>query len=610
MSRPAGPFVLLDDSLTPGGRCRLFRDPVHIIRCDEPAALDGALRAIEAALAEGFHLAGFLGYELGYLFEPRLARLLPPVRPQPLLWLGVFDDGEDLTAAGLAAWLGGGTADAPGDVRLSLDREDYLARFARAKDYIAAGDIYQVNLTFKHLFSYAGDPLALYRDLRRRQPVRHGALIAAEDFHLLSLSPELFLRCADGIAAMRPMKGTAARGRTLEEDAAQTAFLTKDEKSRAENLMILDLMRNDLGRIAATGTVSVTDMFTVETYRTLHQMTSGVSARLRPGVGIADLLRRVFPCGSVTGAPKIRAMEIIRDLEDGPRGAYTGAVGVIGPEGAVDLNVAIRTLYVAADGRGELGIGSGIVQDSDGPAEFEECLLKARFLTDAEPPFRLIETMRWTRDDGYWLLDEHMERLAASSAYFAYPCDVGAVRRALAAKAAAFREPLQRVRLTLDADGGIAITATPIATPTADAVMRYAIAAEPTASTDRFLFHKTTRRQFYDETRERLAAVTGCDEVLFANERGELTEGSFTNLFVERAGRLLTPPLGCGLLNGTLRRHLLADPARGAAEAVLYPQDLAAADRVYLGNSVRGLVRAEAAVFAGKTAQDLVLPRV
>ncbi len=479
------------------------------------------------------------------------------------------------------------------DLRVTQDRAAYLAQFERVKAYIAAGDVYQVNLTFKYRFHCVGDPVALYGDLRRRQRVGHGALIAAEDFTVLSFSPELFLRCRDGAAEMRPMKGTMARGRTPSEDAAQAALLRTDAKSQAENLMILDLMRNDLGRVAETGSVAVTDMFTVETYRTLHQMTSGVRARLRPGIGTEALLRQVFPCGSVTGAPKIRAMEIIRALEDAPRGVYTGSIGVLAPDGAVDLNVAIRTLFIAGDGAGEMGVGSGIVHDSDGSAEYEECLLKAAFLTAADAPFALIETMRWERGADYWLLDAHLARLAASAGYFGYPCDEAALRAALAERAAAFEAPLQRVRLTLDEDGRFEVTAAAIGPTAADAVLRCVIAPERTSSADRFLYHKTTRRRFYDGMRERMAAETGCDEVLFLNERSELTEGSFTNLFVERDGRLLTPPVACGLLDGTLRRALLADPARRIEERILYPEDLAAADGVYLGNSVRGLLPAE-----------------
>lgn len=599
---PQRPFVLLDDSLTPNGRCRLFHDAVRVIRCDDPAAVDASIAAMEDARRDGFHLAGFLAYELGYLAEPKLADALPAARGQPLLWFGAFRACCELSSGEVARLFAGKAPAASLDLRAALDQDGYLPKFRRVKAYIAAGDVYQVNLTFKHRFHYSGDPIALYGDLRRRQSVRHGALIAAEDFHVLSFSPELFLRCREGIAEMRPMKGTRARGRTPEEDAEYAAFLRTDEKSRAENLMILDLMRNDLGRVAEIGSVAVTDMFTVETYRTLHQMTSGVRARLRPGVGVPELLRHVFPCGSVTGAPKIRAMEIIRELEDAPRGVYTGAIGAFEPDGSVDLNVAIRTLFIAADGTGEMGIGSGIVHDSDGPAEYEECLLKAAFLAGGEAPFELIETMRWERSCGYWLLDEHMQRLAASAAYFGYPHDEAAARAALAGEAAAFDAPLQRVRLVLDENGRIRIAAVAMAPTAADAVMRFAIAGERTSSADRFLFHKTTRRRFYDDTRERLAAETGCDEALFLNERGELTEGSFTNLFVERGGRLLTPRVDCGLLNGTLRRRLLADPARKAEEAVLRLADLQTADRIFLGNSVRGLVRAVAVAFMPESA--------
>lgn len=600
---PQRPFVLLDDSFTPNGRCRLFRDAVRVVRCDDPAAVPASIAAMEAALRDGYHLAGFLSYELGYLAEPKLAAALPAARAQPLLWFGAFRACDALSSGEVDRLLAEEAPAAPLDLRATLDRGSYLPKFRRVKAYIAAGDVYQVNLTFKHRFHCGGDPIALYGELRRRQGVRHGALIAAEDFHVLSFSPEQFLRCRDGIAEMRPMKGTMARGRTPEEDADHVAFLRADEKSRAENLMILDLMRNDLGRVAEIGSVAVTDMFTVETYRTLHQMTSGVRARLRPGIGIPELLRHVFPCGSVTGAPKIRAMEIIRELEDEPRGVYTGAIGAFGPDGSVDLNVAIRTLHIAAGGAGEMGIGSGIVHDSDGPAEYDECLLKAAFAAAGEEPFELIETIRWERGRGYWLLDGHMQRLTASAAYFGYPHDEAAARAALDGEAAAFDAPLQRVRLTLDEDGRLRIAAVAIAPTAADAVMRYAIAGERTASADRFLFHKTTRRRFYDGTRERLAAETGCDEALFLNERDELTEGSFTNLFVERGGRLSTPPVGCGLLNGTLRRALLADPARKVEEAVLRLEDLQTADRIFLGNSVRGLVRA-VAVEAARSASS------
>jgi len=590
---PGTPYVLLEDHLDPARAARLFDDPIRIIRCDDPESVPAALNAMDSARADGHYLAGFLAYELGYVLEPKLLPRLPTLRSPPLIWMGVFPRCREIAAAISPPIAPTSPSYSVDGLTLSIDRDAYLSAFDRVKDYIAAGDVYQINLTFKHHFRFAGDPIAFYNELRREQRVGHAALIGGGDFHVLSLSPELFLRVRDGHAAMRPMKGTAPRGRTLEEDQELKANLAADEKSRAENLMILDLMRNDLGRLADVGTVAVTDMFHVETFRSLHQMTSGVTARLRPDIGLPDLIRSIFPCGSVTGAPKIRAMEIIRELEAEPRGVYTGAIGMIAPDGEVDLNVAIRTIMLDDDGRGELGIGSGIVFDSDGPDEYAESLLKAEFMTGRAAPFELIETMRWDRNGGYVLLDEHLERLSESAAYFGYECDLNMVRRALDDAAETLAGPCHRVRMTLDEYGRVAVTSAAIDPPSADARMRYVIAEEATDSANRFLFHKTTRRQFYDRTRERLARETGCDEALFVNEKGELTEGSYTNLFVERDGRLLTPPLTCGLLNGTLRRALLADPDRAIEETVMMPEDLATADGVYLGNSVRGLVRAE-----------------
>jgi para-aminobenzoate synthetase / 4-amino-4-deoxychorismate lyase len=590
---PGTPYVLLEDHLDPDRPARLFDDPIRIIRCDAPEDVPAALDAMAAANADGHYLAGFLAYELGYVLEPKLLPLLPPHRSQPLIWMGIFPHCREIAADGSPPLVPGAPSNAADGLTLSIDRDAYLAAFDRVKDYIVAGDVYQINLTFKYRFDFTGDPVAFYNDLRREQRVGHAALIGAEDFHVLSLSPELFLQTRGGDASMRPMKGTAPRGRTLEEDRDLKRMLIADEKSRAENLMILDLMRNDLGRLAEIGSVSVTDMFRVETFRSLHQMTSGVSARLRDDVDLPGLIRGIFPCGSVTGAPKIRAMEIIRDLETEPRGVYTGAVGMIAPNGDVDLNVAIRTIMLDGAGQGELGIGSGIVFDSDGLAEYAESLLKANFMTGRDAPFELIETMRWDRNGGYYLLDEHLGRLLESAVYFGFACDVDAVRRALDSVAEALGGPCHRVRLTLDEYGEIDLTTAAIDAPSADARTRYVIAEEATDSANRFLFHKTTRRQFYDRTRERLIRETGCDEAVFVNEKGELTEGSYTNLFVERDGRLLTPPLACGLLNGTLRRALLADPDCAIEEAVLTPVDLETADRVYLGNSVRGLVRAE-----------------
>ncbi|HYN38226.1 MAG TPA: aminodeoxychorismate synthase component I [Rhodospirillales bacterium] len=583
-------ILLLDDAGRGDGGAMLLRAPERIIVAHQPHEVAPALAAIEQARDSGLWAAGFFAYELGYLLEPKLAPLLPAARDVPLLWLGLFRSAERLDAAAVTRLLPPAGEASIRDIRPSVDRAAYRAAFAQARVLIAAGDAYQINLTMKLDFRFDGDALALYAALRRRQRVGHGGLIVARDFRMLSLSPELFLRIDGGRAQVRPMKGTAARAPVPAEDAAVRARLQADEKSRAENLMIVDLLRNDLGRLARPGDVRVSDLFTVETYRSLHQMTSGIEAKLRANVGLQDILHALFPCGSVTGAPKIRAMQIIRALEPRPRGVYCGAIGLLAPGGDAFFNVVIRTLLLGPDGRGEMGIGSGVVFDSEADAEYDECLLKAAFLTRAEPPLALIETLGWQPDGGYVLLQRHLDRLTASAAWFALPCDVDAVRAALAAVAGSFGDAPMRVRLLLDEDGAITVAAEPLPEPRT-APLRWRFASWPVSSRDPFLYHKTTRRALYDAELAQ-ARTEGCDEVLFRNERGELTEGAWSNLFVRRGGRLLTPPVACGLLDGTLRRELLDSGA--AEERVLRPEDLVGTEAILFGNSVRGLMPAEA----------------
>ena len=591
----ASPYVLLDDSLTQGGRSLLYAAPERIVSASSPEEVDAALDEVSAGLARGLHAAGFFSYELGYCLEPKLRDLLPADRRVPLFWIGLFRTPAPLDDASTRAWLdaNGGTERAKiSDLTLSWTREQYTSAFDKVEDYIAAGDVYQINLTLKYRFAFEGNPVALYAALRRKQRVAYGALISAPDFSVLSLSPELFFRRAGKHMSTRPMKGTAPRGRTPREDARLKTWLAMDEKQRAENLMIVDLLRNDLGRVAKIGSVEVTDLFTVETYRSVHQMTSGISAELRSDMGLKDMLRALFPCGSVTGAPKVRAMEIIRELEADPRGVYTGAIGHIAPSGDAQFNVAIRTVVLGADG-GEMGIGSGIVADSKADSEFEECLLKAQFLTRPDAPFALIETIRYERSTGFHLLERHLARLQSSAGHFGYPFSREAVLAALEAEAARVEAPVAMLRLLLAEDGTITVTSTAIELPTKGTVWRFVISDQRLDEKDPFFYHKTTRRQFYDREMERQKALTGCDEVVFLNKKGELTEGTRTNLFIEIDGRLFTPALTCGLLPGTLREELLDLPRAAASEAVLTPQDLLTADRIYLGNSVRGLIRAE-----------------
>ncbi|UJW84369.1 aminodeoxychorismate synthase component I [Devosia sp. SL43] len=587
--------VLLHDTLNPGGDNLLFATPRAILVAHDAAAARSALAQLEGAQSRGLWAAGFLAYELGFVFEERLIDRLPPPGETPLLWLGLYEAPQRLTTDETERYLADSSGTGTGralDIVPSVDPEQYRHAFDRVERLIAAGDTYQVNLTFRARFRLEGDPVALYRDLVRQQPVAYGALINTGTRWILSRSPELFVASRDNLLSARPMKGTLKRGRTLTEDQAGRAALAGDEKNRAENLMIVDLLRNDLGRIAEIGSVKVTDLYTVETYRTLHTMTSGITARRRPDVTTTDLLANLFPCGSITGAPKLRAMEIIHEVEGGPRGVYTGSIGYFAPGGDLMLNVAIRTAVIGNDGHGEIGIGGGIVADSTAEDEYREALLKMAFFANPARKVTLIETMLWEPASGFALLDRHLNRMAASATYFGLTFDRAAVSALLHAQA--FQSDRMRVRLTLD-DSGPAVTSVPL--PPNPAVFRFAIAPERLDSQSLWLVHKTTNRAFYDEPRIRAHDAHGVDEVVFRNERGELTEGSITNLFVERSGVLLTPPLSSGLLPGTMRAELIATGK--AVEQVLTLDDLEDAEAIWLGNSVRGLIRGEWVKFEG-----------
>jgi para-aminobenzoate synthetase/4-amino-4-deoxychorismate lyase len=553
-------LVLLDDAVS--HRRLVFGAPESVIWADRADQVPGALAAVAQALAVGRHVAGWLGYGLGPALEPRLAGL---VQDAPLLRLGVFDAPQsDAPPAPGRAYAG--------PLRPEWDGASYAARFGRVKDYIAAGDIYQANLSFRARFAFLGEPRALYEQLLAASGAAHCAFVDDGERQILSLSPELFFDlAADGVLTVRPMKGTLARsGNDTEERAA----LAASPKDRAENLMIVDLIRNDLSRIAQSGSVAVQGLFQVETYPTLHTMVSTVTARKRGHAGIPDILRALFPCGSVTGAPKIRAMEILHELESSPRGAYCGAVGYFAPDGTARFNVAIRTLTLQG-GQGELGIGGGVVQDSQGPSEYAECLLKARFFTAARRPLELIETLRWDKD--VVRRDAHLARMENSARHLGLAFDAAAAIAALDG-AIAGRTGASRLRLTLDEQGLHAATAHDL--PPNPAYWTYALACERAHSDDALLRHKTSWRDLYDR------AHPGCDELLFRNQRGELTEGARSNVFVARGGLLLTPPLGCGVLPGILRAELIAQGK--AREAVLTPDDLTG--DVYFGNSLRGLI--------------------
>ena len=587
-------FVLLDNSSGSADPSLLFTEPVEIVSADTPEEVPTALTRIEAGVARGLHAAGFLSYELGYVMEPRLAHLMPATRNVPLIWFGLYQAPRRMTGEEVGRWLDATTRSESHEfssVSLAWSREEYETRFAKVQEMIRAGDIYQLNLTFKSRFQLNGSPLTFYRDLRAKQRVAFAAIVDTGKATVLSASPELFIAKNGQVIETRPMKGTSARAGTIEADARQRHELATDAKQRAENLMIVDLMRNDIGRISEIGSVEVTDLFTVETFKTLHQMTSGVRAQLKEGVGLETLLRAIFPPGSITGAPKIRAMELIAEIETEARGVYCGAIGYLAPGGVAHFNVAIRTPVVMRDGRGEMGIGSGVVFDSEGSREYDECLLKMKFLTDPPRPFELIETMLREPGQEIWLEERHWERLKASAAYFGFVYDEAAARKAVADTLKGREGERLRVRLTLDEAGVVKVTATDQPTAGPDYKMRYVVSPTRLSPANAFLYHKTTRRELYDGEWAQYNASHGADEVVYLNDDGEVAEGSRTNIFIERGGKLLTPPLSAGLLPGTLRADLVASGR--AEEARLTLADLEGADAVYLGNSVRGLVRAE-----------------
>ena len=588
------PFVLLEDRLTPSAPARLYRRPEQVVRCDHTETVGEAFERIEDGLARGLHAAGFLAYELGCILEPRLAPLMPPQRHVPLLWMGLFPSPRSMAAAEVDAFFAElGPPPPITDMQVGRDRAAHMTKVQRVLDLIRGGDVYQANLTFPIRFRYAGDPLALYGALRIGQPVAHGGIVAFEDAVVLSVSPELFLDVVDGQATSRPMKGTTARLADPAADAAAIRALAADPKQRAENLMIVDLLRNDLARIAEPGSVRAPRLFTVESYPTFHALTSTITARLRRERGLQERRAAVFPCGSIGGAPKIRAAEVLAGLEEGPRGAYTGSVGALAPNGDMHLNVAIRTAVINPDGSGVYGVGGGVVADSDPGGEYDEALLKARVLEELAQDYGLIETLRWSARDGFVRLSRHLDRLERSASALGFRFNRAAEQARLAAKSRAWRMRPDdlRVRLLLSRTGALEIT--DAAAPAADVrPVRLAIAAERLDAGDPFLRHKTTRRDAYERAFDE-ATTRGCDEALLLNRCGHVADGSRHSIFALVGGRLVTPPLGAGALPGVLRSEHVVEGGGGEGARTL--DALAGAQAIFLGNSLRGLRRAERA---------------
>ncbi|MBC8208267.1 MAG: aminodeoxychorismate synthase component I [Desulfobulbaceae bacterium] len=614
--------VFLDSSRDePGARSLLFSEPVGRLSCYRETDPNLFLSQIDEVLAQGLYAAGWVAYEFAYLLEERFRPFLAGTGDptQPLAEFGiyqaphVFDKSStcpSLSSVSASPDLGQEVCKVS-RIRPNQSRNAYLDALHAIRNYLKAGDTYQVNYTLKLLFDFAGSPAALYRRLRRNQSVAYGAFLRSHGQSLLSFSPELFFQKKGGRVTVRPMKGTMRRGRFVDEDAALAHMLCHDTKNRSENVMIVDLLRNDLGRLMHSlggGSVQTQSLFDVERYETLWQMTSTIEARsdaqAMASLDTGNLFRALFPCGSITGAPKVRTMEIIHELEQENRGVYTGAIGYLAPDGDAVFNVPIRTVVIDGD-RGEMGIGSGIVIESAPEQEWRECLLKARFLTNEGCDFQIIETLLWEPGAGYWLLESHLDRLMKSAEYFLFAGERGTITAALTETAKEFDNQAMRVRLLLAKDGEVRVTSMNCERPesrslpvslsdTVGELPKIRLAEEQIDSRMVWPYHKTTHRSMYDREYAR-AQEEGCLDSILLNERGEVCEGTITNVIVLQDGCWLTPPLETGLLPGVLRAELLRGKEVELRERVLTVADLAGAEAVYLCNSVRGLVRVRCA---------------
>jgi len=584
------PYVFLETNYLDkdNSESLLFSNPLSIIEFNHNDNIKDFFSKIQKLSKKGLWLAGFFSYEFGYYLEPALSSCRKK-NYTPLAWLGAFKkplriDHKNPQIKEESAPLFLDSNYSINNIRPNIGHSQYAQQIKKIKHYLQEGLTYQVNYTFKVNFDFAGSPIDFYLDLRHTQPTSYSSLINTGRENFISLSPELFFKKEANKMTTRPMKGTTARGLNSEDEKELVAEFKKNKKIKAENLMIVDLLRNDLGRISDK--VKVLKLFEVEKYRTLYQMTSTINADLKPRLGWQKIFSALFPSGSVTGAPKIKTMQLIQELEKEPRGLYTGSIGYIAPDKTACFNIAIRTAHII-NSKGELGIGGGIVYDSDQQNELNEALLKGKFLIEKLPKLALIETILWDEATGYFLLDLHLERLKQSADFFCIPLDLRKLKIKLK-NVISSTQGKQKVRILLHSNGYIhAEKSNLVKLPES---IKVKISSQRLDPENKFLYHKTTNRGFYNQ-QKRLANQEGFFETIFLNTEGELTEGTISNIFIVKKGKMYTPALSCGLLPGVLRSHLIN--IGKASERILYLKDLLLAQKVYIGNSVRGLIPVE-----------------
>jgi para-aminobenzoate synthetase/4-amino-4-deoxychorismate lyase len=565
----------------------IFSEPVDRLSAIVPEAVPEVLQEVERRVSQdGLFAAGFISYEAAPGFDPAFvthtSSQLPP------LCFSLFNEPQRLQA------LPRDGDELPAEWTMSINHPDYLAMVERIKTQIERGNTYQINYTVRMSAAGIVDPWAVFTSAAANAP--YAAYLETDDFAIVSGSPELFFRIADGQIVCRPMKGTARRGVTLEEDQELSNWLRTSEKNQAENIMITDMVRNDLGRVAQPGTVKVSDLCSLEKYPTLWQLTSTVTAQ--SSASVSDVMTALFPSASVTGAPKVSSMKIIADIEEAPREIYTGTIGYIAPDGSAQFSVAIRTALVArATGTAAYGVGGGIVADSEPEQEYTECLTKARMIRSGPWPreFELLETMLWTPETGFFLLDRHLQRMRDSAEYFGFSFDASIVEDVIDRLGAELDRPSRRVRLLLSSDGRVRYTNDLLPAVEESVTRRIGLASIPIDADDPFLHHKTTRRNVYKRA---LATVPDCDDVLLWNTAGNITETSTANVVAKLGGELITPSSRSGLLRGTYRQWLL-DKGE-IEERDIHLDELPKIESFFLINSVRGRYPAELQLVTSK----------
>ena len=544
---------------------------VHIAKTIDDVAV--VLDVVETACLAGKYAVGYVSFEAASAFDSALVH--HPAGSLPLAAFAIFDQAEEACPEGIEQ------PEEPLELAPVIGESNFGDSIQRIKSYLQSGDSYQVNFTHRLKGKTTASPGSIFSYLCKAQPSPYSVFIETGDYAICSVSPELFFEVNGASIRTEPMKGTRPRGRFPEEDAEFRSDLTGSEKDRAENLMIVDMVRNDLGKIAVPGSVCAAELFSIKRFPTVWQQVSSISAETNASLG--ELFSALFPCASVTGAPKARTMEIIRELETEPRGVYTGAIGLVKPGRRARFSVAIRTLTIDKhDGGANYGIGGGIVWDSEPGEEWQESLTKAQILGFDRQPFRLLETMLYEPASGVFLLNLHLERLEASADYFGFELDVEGIRAQLGSLQLL---KASRLRLLVDLAGHYEIEEHPL--PEVKTMVMLKLARSPVDCRDIFLFHKTTHRSVYEQARN---DVDDCDDVILWNDKDEITETTIANLFLEIDGELVTPPVESGLLAGTYRRHMLENGQ--AKEAIVKKSDLVKASRIYAANSVRGLLEA------------------